>query len=212
MNGQHGVLNDLAKRLRSGDDLPVGSRDPSVLEGFEVTYLEVADTTTEDFAVALKLQSGFRALQVVWPDLDNRLPWEPGYSFPATEQRLLGPPPSMAGPVNPKPDTRGATHKQLAEPRRGTPDAGAIEERLTIVCDFHGERYATPVCPQLLDGSGKGWHMLGSGDDERPDAICFECMAAWDPELTAEEAGIGIAVVCTECYDGMRARHDIGPP
>jgi hypothetical protein len=52
--------------------------------------------------------------------------------------------------------------------------------------------------------------MLGSGDDERPDAICFECLAAWDPELTAEEAGIGIAVVCSECYDDMRSKHDVG--
>jgi hypothetical protein len=51
--------------------------------------------------------------------------------------------------------------------------------------------------------------MLGSGDDERPDAICFECVAAWDPELSAEEAGIECAVVCSECYDHLRASHDV---
>jgi hypothetical protein len=51
--------------------------------------------------------------------------------------------------------------------------------------------------------------MLGSGDDERPDAICFDCVAAWDPELSAEEAGIECAVVCSECYDQLRARHDV---
>ena len=54
--------------------------------------------------------------------------------------------------------------------------------------------------------------MLGSGDDERPDAICFDCVDAWDPELTAEEAGIEIAVVCSECYDDMRDRHDVDRP
>jgi hypothetical protein len=31
-------------------------------------------------------------LQVVWPDKENRFPWEPGYSFPPAEQRLLGVP------------------------------------------------------------------------------------------------------------------------
>ena len=83
---------------------------------------------------------------------------------------------------------------------------------MPIVCEAHGQRYATATCPHLLDGSGKGWHMLGSGDDERPDAICFECVDSWDPQLTAEEAGIEIAVVCSECYDDMRARHDVDRP
>jgi hypothetical protein len=78
--------------LREGGTLRVGQRDPTVLEGFDVTYLEASDTTTQDFAVAGRLQSDFRALQVVWPDKENRFPWEPGYSFPPAEQRLLGVP------------------------------------------------------------------------------------------------------------------------
>jgi hypothetical protein len=82
----------IAERLREGGKLPLCERDPTVLEGFDVTYLEVSDTTTEDFAVALRLQSDFRALQVVWPDMENRFPWESGYSFPPAEQRLLGVP------------------------------------------------------------------------------------------------------------------------
>jgi hypothetical protein len=94
MEGQHAVLNDLAARLRSGEELPIGGRDPSVLEGFDVTYLDVVDTATQDFAVALRLQSEFRALQAIWPDRGNRFPWEPGYSLPLTQQRLLGLPPS----------------------------------------------------------------------------------------------------------------------
>jgi hypothetical protein len=85
-----------------------------------------------------------------------------------------------------------------------------MEERLHVVCGVHGKRYATAVCPHLLDGSAKGWHMLASGDDERPDAICFDCVAAWEPELTADEAGIEPAIVCSECYDELRARHDLG--
>jgi len=92
--GQHGTLNMLGDRLLAGESLQVGARDPSVIEGFDVTYIGVVDPSTEDFAVALRLQSGFRAVQVVWPDTDNRFPWEQGYSFGSVEQRLLGLPPA----------------------------------------------------------------------------------------------------------------------
>ena len=89
---QGSILNGLAARMRDGEELELGARDPSVLEGFDVTYVEVADTTTEDFAVALRLQRSFRAVQIVWPDVQNRFQWDPGYAFPPREQRLLGSP------------------------------------------------------------------------------------------------------------------------
>ena len=68
------------------------------------------------------------------------------------------------------------------------------------------------ICPHLLEGTEKGWHMLGSGDDHRPDAICFACRDAWKPGVPAEVAGIECAVVCAECYDDFRARHDVASP
>jgi hypothetical protein len=92
LQAQGRTLNRLAERMRAGETLQVGERDATVLEDFDVTYLEVSDTTTEDFAVALRLQTDFQALQVVWPDMENRFPWESGYSFPPAEQRLLGVP------------------------------------------------------------------------------------------------------------------------
>jgi hypothetical protein len=51
--------------------------------------------------------------------------------------------------------------------------------------------------------------MLGSGDDSRPDAICFECVDVWDPDMSAEEAGVEPVMVCSGCYDEIRERHDI---
>lgn len=93
---QQQILNTLAARMRTGDELAVGKRDPAVLEGVEVTYLEVADTTTELFTIANHVQSAFRALQVVWPDTENRFPWEPGYGFAPGAQPLLGEPPPPA--------------------------------------------------------------------------------------------------------------------
>ena len=89
------------------------------------------------------------------------------------------------------------------------PTLAVVEERFEIDCKIHGRRYATAFCPHLLQGAGEGWHVLGSGDVERPDAICFDCEAAWDPELSAEEAVVECAIVCSECYDHFRARHDV---
>lgn len=79
---------------------------------------------------------------------------------------------------------------------------------MVVRCARHGRREAVAVCPHLLEGKGGGWHFLGSGDDERPDAICFACRDAWDPDLSATEAGIEISVICTECYDELRAAHE----
>lgn len=84
-----------------------------------------------------------------------------------------------------------------------------MADQFSIVCQTHGEQSASAVCPHLLQGTGKGWHMLGSGDDKRPDAICFGCVDAWPPDLSAEEAGIDIAVICSRCYDDLRVRHDV---
>jgi hypothetical protein len=82
-------------------------------------------------------------------------------------------------------------------------------DELRIVCEAHGDRTAHAVCAHHLDGAGKGWHMLGSGDDSRPDAICFECVDVWDPDMSAEEAGVEPVMVCSGCYDEIRERHDI---
>src|SRR5436190_8693687 len=90
VDDQHGILNELAQRMRAGERFEAGDRESTLLVGFDATFVEVADTSTEDFAVANRLQSGFRALQVVWPDHDNRFPWEDGHALPAECQRLLG--------------------------------------------------------------------------------------------------------------------------
>ncbi len=83
---------------------------------------------------------------------------------------------------------------------------------LLVRCERHGPQQAVAICPHLLEGAGRGWHMLGSGDDHRPDAVCFACRDAWEPGVSSTEAGIKIAVVCAECYDDLRERHDVAPP
>jgi len=86
-------------------------------------------------------------------------------------------------------------------------------EGQTIVCGQHGERQATFVCQHLLDGSRKGWTTVDSGDTDRPDAICAACDAAWrqagDAWTDEVAAQVRVRVVCAECYDGLRTRHEL---
>jgi hypothetical protein len=91
---QHDLLNDVAMRMRKGEVMEPGTCDDTILVGYRAAFIEVADTTTEEFAIGNKLQSDFRALQIVWPDHDDRFPWEPGYSLAPETQRLLGRPPA----------------------------------------------------------------------------------------------------------------------
>lgn len=90
---QHGVLNQLADEMRRHGPPQPGERRSGILVGFEISFMEVEDPSTHRFAVANRLQSDFRALQVVWPDHDNRFPWEPGCAITASDQPLLGSPP-----------------------------------------------------------------------------------------------------------------------
>lgn len=93
-----------------------------------------------------------------------------------------------------------------------TPWTSLGKQALSVNCSRHGDQAGVAICPHLLNGTGKGWHMLGSGSDERPDAICFDCRDAWPEDLSAEEAGIGIEIVCAPCYDEIRERNDTRGP
>lgn len=90
---QVGVLRELADDMVSGGEPKPGERRGQILVGYELTFIEVDDTTTDRFALAHGMQSNFRALQVVWPDHGNRFPWEPGCEIPKGLQPLLGTPP-----------------------------------------------------------------------------------------------------------------------
>lgn len=87
---QHGLLNEVADRMRAGDEFAPGHYESDLLEGYDAAFVEVVNTDSEYFAVANRLQANFRALQLVWPDHDNRFPWESGCEVPLDAQPLLG--------------------------------------------------------------------------------------------------------------------------
>lgn len=96
----HSVLNHLGDDIRKGARLMHGSRADDVLEGVTCAFV-AADRVhyPEWFGYARWWYRGdeFPVLQVVWPDKENRLPWDPGVNpVLARQEPVLGPVPILA--------------------------------------------------------------------------------------------------------------------
>jgi hypothetical protein len=65
-----------------------GDRTDALTESGSVVSLRVDDRS--GLTAAEKMLGDFEALQLVWPDSNNRLPWESGYRNPPETQPLLG--------------------------------------------------------------------------------------------------------------------------
>jgi hypothetical protein len=76
----HGILNGLGERVRSGERLPEETRIADVLEReLQVVLRPVRgeDNFGEYLGYGLRYYGRiFPALQVFWPDRENKLPWE----------------------------------------------------------------------------------------------------------------------------------------
>lgn len=77
------ILNELGRRIRDeGLVLEDRHRDDTVLVGLDVELRAVPRSAhSEYFGVANRIlgRGKFKALQIVWPDPEGKLPWEPGY-------------------------------------------------------------------------------------------------------------------------------------
>jgi hypothetical protein len=84
------ILNDLGVRVAAGRRFLPGDMLDDVLRNGPITFVAVDEPSVLGQSVAL-YGRGFSALQVVWPDGENRFPWQPGYPFPAHVQPVTGP-------------------------------------------------------------------------------------------------------------------------
>lgn len=87
------ILNELAQRMLNGVMLTAGDVLDNVIRDHPVTFIEVTDSTTH-LTMANRLfgwvDGPVWALQLVWPDLDSRFPWDTGYAIDPHVQPLLG--------------------------------------------------------------------------------------------------------------------------
>ena len=103
---QHWLLNALRDEIRAGARFEPETVCTTVLEGFRLTFKAVpVEVLPKYFGWALWFYrdvapdaSPLRALQVVWPDLADVLPWETGY-WAGYRQPILDGTPSTA-PAN----------------------------------------------------------------------------------------------------------------
>ena len=85
------VLNEAAARVVLTPGFAAGSTLTGLrsTNRYELTAVEVIDSSPMRVTHLLFGES-FRAVQLVWPDRDHRLPWDRGYALSADEQPLLG--------------------------------------------------------------------------------------------------------------------------
>lgn len=91
----HALLNKLAVRVYDkAERFTHGQRVSDLLTGHDVVIVE--GPATEELlprvAIALYGRDQVRLQQVVWPDLQDRFPWEDGYELDRHEQPLIAHP------------------------------------------------------------------------------------------------------------------------
>lgn len=84
----HGALNDLHRLIAEGHRFEHGTVDDT-LANYRVAFLQVRDVTGEHLlGCSARYGDDFRAVQMVWPDAADVMPWEPGHD-PHPPQELL---------------------------------------------------------------------------------------------------------------------------
>jgi hypothetical protein len=158
----HACLNELGEEIRAGARLAHGTATQSLLEGYRCVFVEVDRTHYRDylgFARWWHRGSDFPALQVVWPDKDDRLPWH-AYANPALakQEPLLGAVPVMElGPTTTLWRPVGPEELALIEQSgfRRFPPRLADQPIFYPVCN---ERYAIEIAERWnVKASGSGF-------------------------------------------------------
>ena len=86
------VLADLVLRMLDGERFEPNTDVEDLIPGMPIALLEVPDDLVQRFlplACGLPGARRARALQVVWPDSEDRFPWQRGYSGEWRERQLL---------------------------------------------------------------------------------------------------------------------------
>jgi hypothetical protein len=83
------LLNAVGERIRQHGRLETDTRYTDLLSnGLGLSFVEAAEDRARDLmrlanwyyeAASHRTGTRYRVLQLVWPDSDGRLPWEPGY-------------------------------------------------------------------------------------------------------------------------------------
>lgn len=82
-------LNLVGEGVRTGANYTPGTRDSSLTDHGDVSFIAVGDTP--GLYAVQQVYGEVRAVQLVWPDSAGAYPWEPGFRNSPEAQPLLGP-------------------------------------------------------------------------------------------------------------------------
>lgn len=90
----HGVLGSAFVRMGGGERFRAGEYYHEVLVEHRVAFVEIPDPIDNGYPMSMthRLMGEFKALQLVWPDMNDRFPWHVGFDKNYLDhQELLGP-------------------------------------------------------------------------------------------------------------------------
>jgi hypothetical protein len=90
----HGILGAAYERMKAGDRFRAGEYFDGVLVDHRVAFVEIPDPMDNGYPMSMthRLMNEFTALQLVWPDMNDRFPWHVGFDQEYLDlQELLGP-------------------------------------------------------------------------------------------------------------------------
>ena len=82
MNAAHGILSTCVAKIEEGKRFEDGQSRSDILNRFTAAVVAVDKSFYEEYlgsAIGFYDGTDFPALQIVWPDRNNLLPWQPGY-------------------------------------------------------------------------------------------------------------------------------------
>ncbi|MGL1886199.1 MAG: DUF4262 domain-containing protein [Reichenbachiella sp.] len=78
-NSLHQIINDVADLVKEGQQIETGKNYPEILVSGRTEFLNVDNRNLSNYfgtAIDFYNSKNFNALQVIWPDRNNKLPWE----------------------------------------------------------------------------------------------------------------------------------------
>ena len=87
------LINGIGAEIKKGRRFPPGSRSSDFLNGYEATFVDVAEALYGDYfgqAIDYYGSRSFPVVQFVWPDRAHHFPWDDGFdsSLRATQPIL----------------------------------------------------------------------------------------------------------------------------
>lgn len=156
----HALINDVAALIKQGMKIEPEIMYTEIFKGLDATFLRVDPGNIDDyFGVAIEYYKNdqFPAMQLVWPDYENRFPWEEGFAHSLTDKQPL-------------------LDRNAAFKFREASDLGAFTTRQWLELD-------QPILRVVHDHDGD-WQFL-TGDQLLEDAriVCLADLVKRDPTL-----------------------------